>query len=241
RNVAISKTSSELISFIDQDDIWHADKLKNQVAILKHHPDFSCVHTDIQFIDESEKVLTGKANRENSRRAKIFMNSPSINEVSKSLFASNRIRLISSIITRKAFEEIKGFDTSLFGGEDWDFWVRLSKKFKIFHLKEILVSKRVHLNNVSVEFYIERTYGHIQAFHKVIKEYPDLSEIAHLRAKFLFTQICSYILKKHTKPNNYIILFRQLFSLLFVPPLPLKSFVKLGLSCFRSSNPSASF
>ncbi len=53
----------------------------------------------------------------------------------------------SILVSRKAFEEVGGFDINLKVGEDWDFCYRLARKFKVGFVREILVHYRHHGEN----------------------------------------------------------------------------------------------
>ena len=55
----------------------------------------------------------------------------------------------SFMYKRKVFETLKGFDTSLFLLEDYDFWLRASLKFKFFYLRENLYKYRLHDNSLT--------------------------------------------------------------------------------------------
>ncbi len=55
----------------------------------------------------------------------------------------------SFMYKKMVFETLKGFDTSLFLLEDYDFWLRASLKFNFFHLKESLYKYRLHHNSLT--------------------------------------------------------------------------------------------
>jgi glycosyltransferase involved in cell wall biosynthesis len=176
RMVGIARSGGDLIAFLDQDDLWLPEKLARQVACFARDPTLAAVHTDIEIIDAEGVSREGAADRENAGRAAIAWGTG--DELSASLFRKNSIRLASSAVRRTAFEAIGGFDTSLFGGEDWEFWVRLADRFPIAHLPEVLTLRRVHGGNVSRVHSLERSTGKLQALAKMERGYRHIAPLA---------------------------------------------------------------
>jgi len=178
RMEAIKNAKGDILAFIDQDDLWHEKKLELQLEKFIQGADV--VHSDIEFIDENGNILSGKSDKENLDRKQIFKESAGSITIKKYLCKRNYIRLTSSAITRQAFEEIGGFDASLFGGEDWEFWLRVAmNNKKIIHINKKLTYKRIHQYNTSNIHRIERSRGILKACAKAITLYPELAR--HLR------------------------------------------------------------
>jgi hypothetical protein len=123
------------------------------------------------------------------------------------IFIKNPIRLISSIMKRSSFTDIGGFDEKLFGGEDWEFWMRFSNKYTIAHIPEVLIYRRIHSKNVTRVYKSSRSIGKLSAFKKVrnenygiikknikLKEYWIYSEvIKSLKAQYNFRSTIKYL------------------------------------------------
>ena len=56
RNIGIQESKGYYLSFIDSDDIWHKDKIKNQIDFMKQN-NFSFSHTSYSIIDEKKNFL----------------------------------------------------------------------------------------------------------------------------------------------------------------------------------------
>jgi glycosyltransferase involved in cell wall biosynthesis len=175
RMAGVARTKGDLIAFLDQDDRWLPEKLARQVSCFVDDSALAAVHTDVEIIDAEGVPRPGAADRENAGRARIAWGTgPDLSAV---LFRKNWIRLASSAVRRTAFEAIGGFDASLFGGEDWEFWVRLADRFSIAHLPAVLTQRRVHPGNVSRVHSLERSAGKLEALEKMRRAYPHIAPL----------------------------------------------------------------
>lgn len=119
RNQGVELTKGEYVAFLDDDDVWHPDKLTAQVLLLKAHP-------------EAAAVSCGFEVKWNSATRRIVQVVPPVDE--EQLLKSNRLGGASMCVTtRRVFEKVGGFDPLLRSGQDWDLWI------KLFHVGSILV------------------------------------------------------------------------------------------------------
>jgi thymidylate kinase len=174
RMEAIAATRGDVIAFLDQDDRWRPEKLARQVALFEADPALGAVHTDCEIIDAHGAIRRGAADGENVRRAAVAWDRGGP-ELAAALFRKNLVRLASAAVRRSAFEAAGGFDVSLFGGEDWEFWVRFAERFAIAHLAEPLLERRVHGGNTSRARAAERVEGKLRALEKLAREHPFLA------------------------------------------------------------------
>ena len=56
RNIAIEKSQGDYIAFLDSDDIWTKDKLKDHIFFMKKNK-LVVSHASYGFIDENDKIL----------------------------------------------------------------------------------------------------------------------------------------------------------------------------------------
>ncbi|MCP4902532.1 MAG: glycosyltransferase [bacterium] len=179
RMTAVEATNSEYIGFIDQDDRWKPEKLEHQFERFASCQSAAAIHTDVEFIDQTGRIIHGRAQEENQRRATIDYRNLDAQLMSANLYRINTIRIVSSMVRRKQFLEGGGFDTTLSGGEDWEFWVRFSAGFGIDHIQKPLIERRLHAaNTVSVRRY-QRACGALQALAKIHRENPHLRSHSH--------------------------------------------------------------
>jgi len=137
RNFGISKSTGEFIAFIDADDWWKRDKLKNCSNFVKKGHKF-IYHNG--FINEDYLFF--------SKKIKFFrkVNQPVYNDLINN---GPAFPMSSVVIQKKLFSEINFFrEDKLSNWDDFDAWLRLSKIFNDFYcLDKVLVNIGIDENN----------------------------------------------------------------------------------------------
>jgi glycosyltransferase involved in cell wall biosynthesis len=130
-NKLIKESNYDFCAIQDDDDLWHQDKLKEQV---KYIDKFDVIGSFITYIDENNKPCG---------QPDLSMEHSKIKN--KSLSGDNQTANSSAVFKKQHALEIGGWDESLDGIEDFDFWLKLLKKGYLFHNIPIsLVFHRVH-------------------------------------------------------------------------------------------------
>jgi glycosyltransferase involved in cell wall biosynthesis len=134
RNVGIDNSSGDWIGFLDSDDTWLPDKLKQQSAFIKKL-NLDCVST--------------------SNVPSLFKKEKSFFEVRLSgLLKSNFVINSSVLVKRDKLMEIGGIpeNQSLVGVEDYAAWLRLCNKVKWVHfLGDLVVYEDSEKDRLSFE------------------------------------------------------------------------------------------
>ena len=143
RNTGIKASSGEFVCFSDDDDIWKPNKLQRQIDFIHDElgnvPNWGMVFTWVELIDSQGKILGYRGHRQKG-------------SLYKKLLFENIIDATSSVlIRREVLENVGLLDESLKGPEDWDMWLRISKEYLIFPVKEYLVQHREHENRISFD------------------------------------------------------------------------------------------
>ena len=133
RNTGILATTSELVGFLDSDDLWHEEKARKHLAFLEAHPASDLTYSGWRTVDE-DGHWTGRTNL-GTRRKPGF----------ESLLISNFTGPASTVIVRRAALVTAGlFDEGLRSNVDLDMWLRIAaiRDGNIGHIPEALVDWR---------------------------------------------------------------------------------------------------
>lgn len=131
RNRGMSFSRGGYISLLDGDDVWHRDKLKKCKSVLDEMADVDlvCHNESIVYDNKVLRVTSYGPYTENM--------------YSKLLFGGNCLHSSAVMIRRSVF-----FDDNyrfceakdLFTVEDYEYWLRLSKKYRFYFLSDVLGS-----------------------------------------------------------------------------------------------------
>jgi glycosyltransferase involved in cell wall biosynthesis len=127
-NVALAESTAPLVGFLDADDVWLADKLERQAAVLAERADVEVVYGHVvEFLDDAPPGLAARTE-------------PAPGIAKSALLAR-----------RSAFDRVGGFDES-YAVVDFPEWhARCSDAGVVEHvLAGVVARRRVHGGNVTV-------------------------------------------------------------------------------------------
>ena len=136
RNRGVSESTSELIAFLDADDMWEPTNLEKHIARFENDEEIGLVHCAMREFDGE----TGETIR--------FHMEGGEDGVADNLLLWEGPVIVGPggtvTVSRKAYDHVGGFDTRMEVGEDWDFCYRVARSFKIGFVAEPLVNYRNH-------------------------------------------------------------------------------------------------
>jgi glycosyltransferase involved in cell wall biosynthesis len=142
RNLGVARCRGEWVSFLDQDDLWFADKLERVAAMFGPHVD--AVYTDADTIDEHGRPLLKGIHQ--IHRCGWPHPKTSVDDI-----LLRDIFVMPGLMTlrRDLFLRVGGFDESLSGYEDDDLFLRLFLAGGVAYLPEATLRWRMHQENYS--------------------------------------------------------------------------------------------
>jgi glycosyltransferase involved in cell wall biosynthesis len=149
RNIGLGRARGEYIAFLDADDVWIPGKLAAQVAHLQAHPEVGVCYTGWHVWHGDDRGVFVRPPW--SARA---LSAPAI-DAAHSGWIYGRLLFDCELLTTTVMiragvaRETGFFDTALAVGEDYDYWLRLSRARQITRLDCIGALYRVLANSAS--------------------------------------------------------------------------------------------
>ena len=125
RNKGIREATGDFIAFLDSDDYWLPEKLERQIECFCKNSHYGMVATRCSSITPDGRL------RKKNRPGKSGW-------VLIDLFKANFIRTSSAMIKKECFEKVGLFDESLPECEEYDLWLRITRKYPIGFINEPL-------------------------------------------------------------------------------------------------------
>jgi len=219
RNMGLTLSDSDFVAFLDADDMWHKDKLQEQINVYKNtsfkklglvYTKYKTINTKGEIDNDAYDVTLDKNIRGNTY---------------KKLLHGNKILGSASgvLIKKEVFSTVGLFDEKLRFGEDWDMWLRIAKEYDLDFVEKSLVYIRRHdtnqTNNKKNSF-----FGEIDFYNKwtnIIKNtYPAPSTWADTIVLNLIFQIIKkqnifiFMSKIDTSTRKFI--FKKTFGSIFI-------------------------
>jgi len=137
RILAQSKIRGEYVCILDQDDIWHKNKIKSQLKLFLNNKKVGLVATGYKLIDENNKIISLENTYYDKKN---FINYLSF----KNIFAH------STIMYRTKYAKSVGwYSNKLIYAQDYDLTLKILKKYEFRFLKNFLANIRVNLKSMT--------------------------------------------------------------------------------------------
>jgi glycosyltransferase involved in cell wall biosynthesis len=155
RGIREARPGFEYLAFLDHDDMLEPDMLESLRSALEATPGAVAAHGRRRNVDERGLPLRhARPPVWPSRRRGVVgkglklwaVDAPTTFSV---LAYANVIAMSGALSRRRDVEAVGGFDTAIAFAEDWDFWLRMSRRGEIVFLDRITCRYRHHDANMS--------------------------------------------------------------------------------------------
>ncbi len=116
RNTGVAAAKGDYLAFLDHDDMALPHRLTAQLKVLEDDPTLSVVGSGYVWIDESGQRIPWNAHS--------WQRWPELNDLDTWLFDCP-LMPGATMLRRRAWADVGGFDEDLVDSGDWNFWTRL--------------------------------------------------------------------------------------------------------------------
>ncbi|NTV06137.1 MAG: glycosyltransferase [Chlorobiaceae bacterium] len=147
RNFALQQCRGEYIAFLDQDDYWYPDKLKEQMAMIPVSGEPCMVTSPVDIVNHQDVLIQKKI----KHVQKIYFLKAFQEKALLHLAEENFIYSSTPLVHQAVFKRIGGFDSYTQPHDDWDMYLRVALAgFPIyFYCHRALSVWRSHESNES--------------------------------------------------------------------------------------------
>ena len=133
-NTGFKHATGEYLTWTSDDNFYDVNAIEIMVKCLLTYPEIAYVYTDEYHIDENDNI------------DRYFAVGPV-----ESLKVDNLIGGCF-LYHRRVYEEIGEYDPDTYLAEDYDYWIRISKRFRMQRLRRPLYYYRLHKDSLTVKY-----------------------------------------------------------------------------------------
>ncbi len=142
RNRALKEAKGDYLLWLDDDDILHQDILEIYVDYINRYPDVEIFYC---------KLLTFNENKGQMGQYTYYDWYNKKDEIAAYLINGQPIPNPGTLVSKKVYDEISGFNIEFNRAQDYEFYSRvfMTKKFNVKYVDEFLLKYRLHQKNIT--------------------------------------------------------------------------------------------
>ena len=205
RNNGAASSMGSFLAFLDADDIWESTKIEKQMALIRSG--VNLIYCGVSTFSETpgyvSEILSPSHRGDRSRD---FIDYPA-----RSIVICGES---SSLMTRKLFEKLEGFDKNLNSSSGWDFFRRAADLTQFDYVEEPLVRYRQHPNNMSKN--VSQNIRELElAYNKIFREKTENSERIECESLIRYLELSFF--KTQVKGGHLFSAIKHLLNYLLIP------------------------
>lgn len=186
RNRGAEMGEGEYIAFLDDDDVWLPNKIEEQIKRFTSKS-IAMVYCDyFQYFTDKDKM-----------RQHYLKSTPPSGMIFKAFLSNNVAGSCSfPMLRRSAFKEVGGFDPTMPALQDWELWLRISKKYEVAYVSQPL-AKYYFYEGERISAHPERR---VIAFERILNEFnTDYAVNKNEKAAYYLMGVKFYSFDKNLK------------------------------------------
>jgi len=205
RNTGIISAQGAFIANQDSDDIWFSEKLEKELAVFESAPsDIGIVYSRLKKHFNDNRVEFYPHDKQ----------SPKEGNLHKTLLKRNFITMQCALIKKECFKD-EMFDESLPALQDWDLWIRISKKWKFKYVPYIGCEAFVSPDSITKKRKV-RAQARKTIFYKHKKDFEKYSDVFAKLAYMIATSELRWGDRKLAKEYLYEAWQKQPFNIRYL-------------------------
>jgi len=148
RNAALQLASGKYVAFLDSDDLWLPSKLRVQVTYLEKHPDIGMVYSAWREWRPDTDGTFRLPNLHDEAR-EFELDDANSGWLYNKLLLDCVVHTTTVLLRADVAARVGQFDASLRRGQDYDYWLRVSRLTPIHKLRNVFSLYRIHGESIS--------------------------------------------------------------------------------------------
>ncbi|MFT3743910.1 MAG: glycosyltransferase family A protein [Pyrinomonadaceae bacterium] len=215
RNNGVAVSEGEFVAFLDADDAWLPTKIEKQVARFREDEELGLVHVGVDEIDAEGNSLVHRLEGVEGK-------------VCTALLMLKREGVLGGgsgmMVRRSVFDETGGFDLGLSTSADWDLHYRVSERYTVGFVPELLLKYRVHSSNMHANVGVME-HDMMLAFEKAFR--TNEAEILAVR-RAAYGSLHQILAGSYFVAGNYPAFISNSVKSLYFDPSNISYYLKFG-------------